>query len=286
MTKVLITGGSSLLGKYLAATKHEGSEIFTTWFTNHVMGAYHMDTGNRSQIAYIFERVKPEVVIHCAAVGSVDYTESHFTETREVNVIGTQNVLRASRDAGAKFIYISTNAVFQGDNPPYGEESPCQPANRYGSIKREAELLVMASLNWLVIRPFMLYGYPFPGGRSNWLITIMQNLTVGKASRLVNDTFWQLTYAEDVALAIWKLIEAGCRDEIFHVAAEEAMSLYDFGLRVAHHFDGDCKLIQPITSSELKGIAPRPKDTSFDLSKIHALGIKCRCVGEGLKGLR
>lgn len=284
--KTLVIGGSSLLGKYLTSTKPNGIELYSTWFTNYFPGAFQLDVSNQSQIAYVFERVKPQVVIHCAAVGSVDYTERHFTETHAVNVLGVRNVLQAARDSGALFIYISTNAVFSGDNPPYSENSERKPVNRYGSIKREAEQLVMAGYNWLVIRPFLLYGYPHIGGRQNWFTIITHNLVQGKETKLVNDTYWQPTSARDCATTIWKLIELGKKNEVYHVAAQERMTLYDFGLKVAEFNEGDKRLIKPISSSELKNIAPRPVDTTFDLSKLHGLGIELSGVKEGLKNLK
>lgn len=282
--KVLITGGSSLLGRYLSLTKPDDTEMAMTWFTNHTGQTYHMDICNKSQVAYVFERTKPNVVIHCAAVGSVDYTERHFTETHMVNVHGTLNVLKATEDTNALFVYISTNAVFDGDNPPYSEESERQPINRYGNIKSEAEDVVKSARYWLIIRPFLLYGIPYPGGRQNWYTTITQNLQAGKVTRLVNDTYWQPTYAEDVAVAIWQLLDKP--GKVYHVAANDKMTLYDFGLKIAKHHKKSGDFIQPIASSELKDIAPRPVDTTFNLDRIHELGISCREIKEGLKAIK
>lgn len=286
MQKVLIVGGSSLLGKYFTSTQPNDIDLSSTWFTNYFPGAYHLDVSNRSQIAYVFERVKPQVVIHCAAVGSVDYTEAHFTETHAVNVLGVKNIMAAAKDAGALFVYISTNAVFDGEQPPYAENAERRPINRYGSIKREAEQLVMSGYNWLIIRPFLLYGYPHIGGRQNWFTLITANLIQNKETRLVDDIYWQPTSARDCAATIWKLLELGQKNEIYHVAADERMTLYEFGLKVAEFNQADKRLIVPIASSELKNIAPRPKDTTFDLNKIHELGIKLSLVEEGLRNLK
>ena len=278
--RVLVTGGSSLLGKNLLHTKPEKVELYSTWFTNHIQNSIQLDVGNKSQIAYVFEKIKPEIVIHCAAVGSVDYTESHFLETHAVNVLGTENILKAFENC--IFVYISTNAVFDGTSPPYSENSECHPINRYGSIKREAEIRVMNSRNWIIIRPFLLYGFPYPNGRQNWMTTIINKLSQGKEVRLVDDTYWQPTLAEDCALAIWKLLNR--TEEIYHVASDDRMTLFEFGLKVARIWGYDLSLVQPIASSSLK-IAPRPKDTTFNLTKIHDLGIKLRGVEEGLSHL-
>lgn len=282
--KVLLIGGSSLLGRYLSLTKPTGTDLSLTWFTNHIDDAYHLDVCIKSQVYYVLERAMPDVIIHCAAMGSVDYAESHYSETYQINVEGLKNVLTASD--GIPFVYISTNAVFRGDDPPYSESSDCHPINRYGSIKRQAELEVMKARKWMAVRPFMLYGYPYPKGRQNWLTTILSKLKNGQEVKLVNDVYWQPTNAEDCAQAIWTLVRLAKWGEVFHVAGDDLLTLYDFGLKVARIWRMDKKLVQPIASSELKGIAPRPVNTAFDLSKIHGLGISLRGVEEGLKGMK
>lgn len=280
----LITGGSSLLGKYLKQTRPEGINLYSTWFSNPVEEAnYHLDVCNNRQVNGVFERVKPNVVIHCAAIGSVDYTEKYFTETRDTNVLGTESILRAAEDFGAKFIFISSNAVFSGDHPPYSEKDERKPSNRYGSIKREAENLVMRSRHWVIIRPFLMYGWPYSGGRPNWLTIILEHLKMGKAVELVNDVYWQPSHAEDVAQTIWKLID---QEGVFHVASDEKLSLYEFGLKIAEVWGYEPFLIQPLSSSKLNWLAKRPIDSTFNLDKIHELGIRLRGVKEGLQSLK
>mgnify|MGYP001616489255 CR=1 FL=1 len=284
--RVLITGGSSLLGKYLTESKPDSVILQSTWFTRYIPTCtYQLNVCDKSQVAYVFEQAKPDVVIHCAAVGSVDYTEVYYDETRQVNVLGTENILKASQDASALFVHISTNAVFSGRNPPYDEDDNKNPVNAYGRIKREAEYLVEDSRSWLMIRPFLLYGYPYPGGRSNWLVTILNRLGKGEDVKLVDDTYWQPSLALDVAQAIWKLIELG-KQGVYHVASDDRMSLYGFGLKVVTEWGYDIGLIEPISSSKLNLKATRPVDTTFKLDKIHELGIRLRSVEEGLKVLK
>jgi dTDP-4-dehydrorhamnose reductase len=87
-------------------------------------------------------------------------------------------------------------------------------------------------------------------------------------------------------MAIWKLIP-DYQNEIFHVASDERVSLYQFGMTIARlwGYDG-AEHIRPIASSELKGIAPRPRDTQYDLTKLHEAGITLPGIEEGLKALR
>lgn len=275
-----------MLGKNLTETVPSNTTLQSTWFTRYIPACtYQLSVCDKSQVAYVFEQARPDVVIHCAAVGSVDYTESHYDETRQVNVLGTENVLKAAQDAKALFVYISTNAVFSGNNPPYGEDDNRNPVNAYGRIKREAENVIKMYRDWLIIRPVLLYGYPYPGGRTNWLVTILDKLSKGEIVKLVDDTYWQPSPALDVAQAIWKLIELNVQG-VYHVASDDRMSLYGFGLKVAKVWGYDIGLIEPISSNSLNLKAARPVDTTFKLDKIHELGIKLRSVEEGPKVLK
>lgn len=282
--KVLIIGGSSLLGKYLTLT-NPGMDIETTWFSNYVLNQvqYHLDVSVYSQVAYVFSRAHPDIVILCSAIGSVDYAETHFQETQIVNLIGTRNVVKACRDFKAKLVYISTNAVFDGKNPPYNESAPRYPINAYGVLKKDAEDAVTESgLKWMIIRPFLLYGWPFPQGRQNWMTTIFNKILKNEEVQLVDDVYWQPTSAEDCAEAIWKLIRMEKWGEVFHVASDDRMTLYEFGQIITHNNP----LIKPVSNSKFSTIAPRPQDTTFDLSKIHDLNIYLKSVRENMKGLK
>lgn len=285
--RCLLVGGNSLLGKALTESKPANVNLASTWFTRYIPACtYHLNICDKSQVAYVFEQAKPDVVIHCSAVGSVDYTESHYHETRQVNVLGTENLLKAAQDAKALFVYISTNAVFDGLSAPYSEDDDRHPINAYGRIKREAENTVKLYHNWLIIRPFLLYGYPYPGGRTNWLVTILDKLSKGETVKLVDDTYWQPSLALDVAQAIWRLVQPDIGRGIYHVASDDRLTLFWFGMMIARIWGYSPDLIIPISSSSLKGIAQRPRDTTFKLDKIHELGIHLRSVEEGLKVLR
>lgn len=283
--RILITGGSSLLGRALQSTKPDEHDIHLTWYTNYTgRPMYQMNISDRLQVAHIFERVKPEIVIHCAAVGSVDYAEQNYNEVYEVNVLGTRIIAKTCCNIGAKLIYISSNAVFGGDEPPYKEDDLRVPANCYGSIKRHAEDVTREARDWVIIRPFMMYGWPYPGGRPNWATIVIDKLSQGQPLKMVDDTYWQPSYAPDVARAIWQLLDED--EQIYHVATTEVVTLYQFARQVAGVFDLDKSLLSPVPSDYFKTIAPRPRDTRFDLSKITARGIKLRGVKAGLKVMK
>jgi dTDP-4-dehydrorhamnose reductase len=290
--KVLITGGSGLLGRYLLRTKPNDVEIALTWYEN-IKGApetsdpwYKLDIRDRQAVFDLFEATQPNLVIHCAAVGSVDYAQSDhgYQSVFEVNVTGTSHIIDACNGYKSKLVYISTNAVYGGDKPPYDEISSLQPVNSYGAIKVTAERVVKdKAKRWMIIRPFLLYGWPWPGGRTNWAVKLIERVG-DKSYKLVHDHIWQPTYAGDVAEAIWKLSEQD--NQIYNVAAMERATLFEFGLKVCNVFGLEIRLIEPVDSNFFPTIAPRPKDTTYDLKKLVAQGIMLSDIRTGLEKMR
>jgi dTDP-4-dehydrorhamnose reductase len=296
--KVLITGGSGLLGKYLLETKPHNIDVALTW--NKILGGvitnpdiwYKLDIRDRASVFDLFEITRPDLVVHCAAIGSVDFAERRkddkrgYQATFDVNITGTKHIIDACNGYKSKVIYISSNAVYSGNLPPYNEKSTLEPINDYGRIKVHAEQTIRdTAKKWLIIRPFLLYGWPYIGGRNNWASSIVEKLTDSKGSyKLVNDHIWMPTYAGDMAQTIWQLFNED--HEIYNIASPERATLYEFGLKVCDVFDLEKNLIRPIESDYFPTIAPRPKDTTYDLVKLTRQGIVLSDIKTGLEKMK
>lgn len=279
--KILITGGASLLGRYLTERPPKNYEIESTWFSSYIFGCkYRMDITNAPQVRHVFEKIKPDVIIHCAAQGSVDYCERNYQDAHRTNVEGTENILKAARDYNAKVVFLSTNAVFSGTDPLYAENDKREPINRYGAIKKLAEDVVSDYPNHLIIRPFLMYGWPYSGSRRNWMDIIVTKLTAGEKCKLVNDVFCQPTYAGYVAEVIWKLLEY--ENQTFNMATEQVITFYEFGLMIADVFELDKSLIEKVSIRDFESLTRRPINSCYDVSKIKQLGIELP-LREGLE---
>ena len=241
------------------------------------------DVSDLKQMQSIFEWARPDVVIHTAAIGSVDFAEMNREQTRKVNLSGTDVVVELCHIFKSRLIYISSNAVFDGQAPFYTETAPVNPINYYGQLKVEAENIVReSSLAWAIVRPILMYGWPYPGARDNPVVWWVRSLENGKPIKVVDNVFSKPLPAWSCAGVIWEVIRQN-RTGIYHAAGRDYLSLYQFALQVAEVFDLDARLITPVPDSYFPEIAARPKDTSFDTSKMESdLGVKTIGVKDGL----
>lgn len=273
---VLLLGGTGLLGKALIESCQPGFRIQATYRrdlppTISFDGFARLDITDREAMIHLFQKIKPDFVVHLAGVGSVDFAEKNQSEAWTINVGGTRHVIEASQQIGAKLIYLSSNAVFDGDHPPYSEESPRRPVNYYGRLKVEAEDLVQAGgLEYAIVRPILMYGWHYAHARENPVTMWIRLLKDRKPVKVVNDHFWQPLFVQDCADLIWRII---CEDKsgVYNIAGPERLSLFDFALSAARVFGLDSALIKPVPSSFFPTIAARPLDTSFILDKVKSI---------------
>ena len=286
--RVLLTGASGLLGRYLLKHQPLGMDVYPTYYEHEMMGdAIQMDLADKASIYYAFNVSDPEIVIHCAGMASVDACNRYPKVSHQINVEGTKTLVAAATEYKSEVVYISTNAVFKGENPPYHEFSGQSPINEYGRQKLMAENYVKAyAASWLIVRPILLYGKPWSWGRGNWATRVQDAIRLGQGLSVVNDTMTQPTYAGACAQAIWTAIEAK-HDRYLHIGGADKMSLYDFCLTAMDVLGQGAKIeIEPVPSSAFDDIEPRPRDTTYDLSQMIELGIEPMSVADGLERMR
>ena len=287
--RVLITGGTGLLGVAIQQSAPTDIQGFSVYYPERALPAplpfpiLTADVADRKQMQSVFEWARPDVVIHTAAIGSVDFAEKNREQTRRVNVGGTEIVAGLCQAFKSRLIYISSNAVFDGQSPFYSETAPVNPINYYGQLKVEAETIVRDSNKpWAIVRPILMYGWPYQGERDNLVVWWVRSLEDGKPIKVVDNVFNKPLPAWSCAKVVWEVIRQQ-RNGIYHAAGRDHLSLYQFALQVAEVFDLDSKLITPVPDSYFPEIAPRPRDTSFDTSIMeNDLGVKTVSVKDGL----
>lgn len=291
MKKVLFTGATGLLGKYFFKTPHPKFEIFGTYNNNSNLKKkffYPLNVSNEKEVHSLIQKIKPDYVIHAAAIGNVDYCETHRDEAEMVNIRGTGYVADAARNIGATMFFTSSNAIFDGENPPYLENSITNPLDYYGKTKVDGEKIIKKNgVNFVILRLMTMYGWPPIGGRNNPVGWVVDELRNEKKINVVNDIFNNHLYAQQAVDIIWDLIKKRIINETYNIAGGESVSRFELALMTAKVFGLDKSLINSVSSDFFTNIVPRPKNTTFKTSKIEKdLGINPLNIIEGLRKMK
>lgn len=294
LKKIFITGGTGLLGYHLIKMTPEAYDASCTFFPLnkkaslfHDCDKYYLDISDRNAVLDTLKVVKPDYVVHTASVANVDHVEKNKEEAKKINLGGTMNIIEACQEIEAKLIYTSSNAVFDGKNPPYAENDPVSPLSYYGELKvKEEEEIKRSGLKHAIVRPILMYGWNLAVERKNpvtWLIDLLRE---GKEVKMVDDILCNPLFVEDCSDVIWKCILLD-KEGTFHVGGEDEISRYEFAQFTAEVFGFDVDLIKPVNNSFFPEIAPRPKNTTYCIDKIKKdLGIFPLGVREGLEVMR
>ena len=227
------------------------------------------------------------VIINCISMGDLDKCEVDKDNCEIQNCQFVKILYNHLKNYSfKKLIHFSTNAVYDGNNPPYNEKSKCKPVNFYGLVKLKADtfLLDQDDSKILVIRPITMYGKVSSGGRANPTSMIIEKLKNNQNLKLVNDVLVNILYVEDLVMAIERLIEKDFYG-LINISGNEVYSRYDLGLEIARLLDMDEKIIEPVTSTEFKTVANRPLDTTFDNTLMKKNGIHPRTLKQTILNL-
>ena len=288
--RILITGGTGLLGKALIETVDNSNyEIIAT-----CLGDYNLNDTN--QVKYkkldvrdidgyssLFKEFKPEVVVHAASVGSPDYAEKNKEETWSIDVVGTQNIINNCERYDSKFIYMSSNGIYDGNKAPYSENDKAEPINYYGKIKLEGERITKSSrILHAIVRPILMYGWNYPFERPNIITLAISKLQKSEKIFVYDDVYTNPIFVQSCAKAIWKVIEENKYD-IFNIGGKDRLSIYELVKKAAEIFEYSINLVIPVQQGFFNELTKRPKDTSYNTEKMRkVLGLEPLSIIEGL----
>jgi dTDP-4-dehydrorhamnose reductase len=253
----LLTGAEGLLGQHLI---HYPEIIPTTRAT--------MDITDPLAVADVIARTKPSAIIHAAAMTQVDPCELDPASCRRVNIEATERLAQHAARIGARFIFLSTDFIFDGLAGPYREDDTPNPLSVYGRSKWEAEECVRAvpNLDWTIVRTVLVYGPVFRGTRSNIISWVRSSLEAGKPIQVVSDQWRTPTYVGDLARGIHAIITRGATG-IYHISGRDFLTPYDMAIRTARLLSLDESLISKVDASTFTQPGRRPARTGFIIDK-------------------
>ncbi len=242
------------------------------------------DLTNSAHIGHVVEDLRPTVILHTAALSSHEGCEPEPELAREVNVVASRTLAESASRVGAKFIYISTDAVFDGKRGMYSEQDSPNPFSVYGQTKLDGERAVLECLDALILRT-NFFGWS-PTGTRSILEFFLSALESSRSVAGYTDFVVTSMYVQSLLEGIWALHEADTGG-VVHVASRDPASKYQFGLWVAQEFGLDPSVIRPSPSSDESQTGLRSRDISLDVSHFESLiGKQAPSQVEGLMRVR
>lgn len=275
--RVLITGAGGFVAGSVLLQFPKRDEMFAIsrkkcptilqdrvqWFT--------VDGADEKDYIRVVEDVKPNCIIHTLAMADIDACEQDPNRAKFVNVDITQALLEASERMGSRFIFCSTDTVFDGRRGMYTELDSPSPLNVYGWTKVDAERAVMKSrVPWVIARLSLVMGFPMLGIGNSFFVRMERCAQSGQPIPMPADEYRTPIDVITVGQCLIELAKYSDFTGIIHLAGNERISRYAMGIMIAREMGWDESLV--CSSVIQKGIrAPRPKDVSLSNEKAKRL---------------
>jgi len=265
--RILLTGAGGQLGMQFLQVDR-GHQVIAAYHARQPEGwtgeLLKIDLLDPASLREAVLSSSPDWIVHGAAMTNVDACERDPDAAMRANGAATGVLAEAARDAGARFLYVSTDYVFDGSDGPYREDSPVNPVQAYGRSKLEGERRALqADPRAVVARTSAVYG----PHRSNFVTWLIGETRAGRPVRIAEDQWVTPTHTRDLVEQIHALIEHDARG-IYHTAGAEGCSRLDFAKAACRTFGTPIDLVHPVKAADLPWLAPRPRDARLDTSRI------------------
>lgn len=261
---ILVTGANGQLGNEMRVVARNSADNYI--FTD----VAELDITDAAAVEKMVTDNDVKVIVNCAAYTNVDKAEDDREFAELLNARAVENLAQAIRRNDGLLVHVSTDYVFGGtkNNTPCREDEPANPTGVYGVTKLHGEQAIIASgCHHIIIRTAWLYS---EFGK-NFLKTMLDLTTTKPQLKVVFDQVGSPTYAYDLALAIFDIVENRKyvdNDGIYHYSNEGVCSWFDFTKMIAEYAGHTGCDIQPCHSDEFPSNVIRPSYSVLDKTKI------------------
>ena len=259
--RIAITGAAGLFGHALV-------EAFSSRHTVFPLTRADADITDAASVRVVLERIRPEAVVHPAGIPDLDISDADPALAYSVNVEGTRNVVESARAVGAKVVYISTDAVFDGKNTkPYVESDPPSPITVYGRTKLAGEVIVKTQPEYWIFRVPVLYG----PGKTNFVEKGLRRVAAGEQYIVASDQKGCSAYTLDASYKIMEVVEAR-RYGLYHLSNQGVCTRYELARRAVELTGMDPGKVVGVPADQMGRRAPRLKYAVMEMAALKAAG--------------
>ena len=265
--KFLVTGSAGLVGSQVV--KDLTKQNHTVYSCYHDEKPSHgtsiqLDITDQDKIIQILQEIKPDRIIHLAAMTNVDQCETQQELAILLNAKSTEILAKQAAKQNAFFVYVSTDYVFDGIKGMKKEDDSTNPLGFYGKSKLEGELtLNKLASSWCIARTSTPFGIHHK--KKSFPLWVQESLEAKKEIPVLVDQFTSPTYVPNLSKM---LIEVATRQitGILHLSGATRISRYELAELVADKLSLDKKFLIQTNTDEMNWKAQRPRDSSFDVS--------------------
>lgn len=235
------------------------------------------------ELKMLFNKSRPDAVIHTAAISSPDLCQENPAFSSKINVEASKNIAGLCSDFQIPCLFISSDLVFNGLNPPYSEDDELSPVNIYGEQKALAEIEMKArNPKTVICRLPLMFGYSNAAALS-FIQPLINKILSQEEVILFNDEFRTPVSVKKAAEGLILILEQ--LPEVIHLGGKERISRYDFGKLVADILSVQNTKLVKCNRSDLVLASPRPPDVSLNSERAFSLGFQPRDIVTELKEL-
>ena len=284
--KALIFGIRGLVGQALAGEARRLGQTVVGTSRCPSEGLWTADFLQPQTLGVLLRDLRPEAVFLAVNYpGGVNRVEAEAGEARVLHLLATQAIGAYCAEREIPLVFYSTDYVFDGQNPPYREEDPVHPLNRYGALKREAEVWIQEHCpRHLILRTTNVFGWDPQSPTPNFLMRLLPRLQAGTAVGVPSYLKGNPTLAGDLARGCWELLEQEAWG-LYHLVGSGHVDRYTWARSFARRFGFPEHLIEEQAVPPSGGV-PRPLDSNLSIDRIRPLlSFEPAGVEEGLERL-
>lgn len=280
MQKVLITGGSGLLGVNWALAIREKYHVILGLHEKKVsiegVDAVHINLENIEALKNAIDSLRPDIIVHTAGMTNVDQCEHDYELANLLNFSLCKNIATVCNESHIKLIHISTDHLYDGSKKNITEQDLTCPINVYGTTKLKGEEIVAKICPKALIARTNFFGWggPYKQSFSDWII---DSLRAGRKIKAFDDVFYSPILIDKLANVAMSFLADNVTG-VVNIVGDERISKYDFCQNIVKKFDLPENLVERSKIADAQFLTQRPQDMS--LSNQYAQTLYGKTLGD------